>query len=217
MRSTVFGRSTAVSIFLFTLAGIASASTVSFFGTFNADGNETLFQIQAGTATTITLQSIGYGGGGLIIPGGFATSLSLYDISGNQLAHDFVGGTAVGAGCSGGSNQDPVTHLCEDAGFSFPLVAGTYDVFLTEQGNDGPDPLSNGFLLGLGDNFVPGPFNDPGVPGGAQRTGNWAVQFNFTNNATVTQLAVPEPASTLLGFFALAGFIAFRRRNGSRP
>jgi hypothetical protein len=202
--------------FLFAgLHGVASATEV-LLGSFTADGNETVFLIDAPTNTTLTVQSLGYGGFGIILGGGFATSLSLYDSSGNQLDHDFVGGTAIGASCSNGAQQDSSTHLCEDAGFAFPILAGSYSVYLTEQGNDGPDPLSNGFLLNFADNFSPGPFNDPGVPGGAQRTANWAVAFDSTAPIFITQINVPEPASALLGCFGLIALAVFKVRARSR-
>jgi len=197
------------------LNGNLSAGPVNS-GTFNADGNETVFQIQALTAGTLTIQSVGYGGSGIILGGGFAPSLSLYDAFGNQIAHDFVGGTAVGLGCSNGANQDITTNLCEDAGLTFPIVApGFFDVFLTVQGNDGPDPLSNGYLLGLAENFSPGPFIDPGLPGNIQRTGNWALTINFTGTAVITQTDLPEPSTLFLGCLGLCA-LAFARTRSYR-
>lgn len=193
-----------------------SASTL-YLGTFNADGNETAFQIQVLTAGTLTVQSVGYGGSGIILGGGFAPSLSLYDVDGNQIAHDFVGGTAVGPGCSNGANQDATTHLCEDSGFIFPIVApGFFEVFITVQGNDGPDPLSNGYLLGLGDNFSPGPFIDPGLPGNVQRTGNWALMVNYTGTDIVAQVDVPEPSTLFLGCLGLCVLAYARTRSYRR-
>ncbi len=215
MKRTTIGRGI-VTFFLFAgLHGIASA-TILFIGAFTADGNETAFLIDAPTDTTLTVQSLGYGGSGILLGGGFATSLALYDSTQSQLDHDFLGGTAIGASCSNGAQQDSSTHLCEDAGFAFPILAGGYVVYLTEQGNDGPDPLSNGFLLGPSDNFSPGPFIDPGVPGGAQRTANWAIAFDSTAPIFITQVNIPEPSSALLGCFGLIALAVFKVRGGSR-
>src|SRR5262249_44410106 len=155
---------------------------IVFNGVFGSDGDMAEFIISVPTTGTITLQSLGYGGGSsgpvVVAPGGFATSVSLYELNDalqTQIAHDFLGGTVIGVSCSNGAYQDPVTHLCEDALISsFSLSAGMYLATLTEQGNDGPDPLSLGFPLTPGQNFSPGPFIDPGIPGNVQRTGNWA-------------------------------------------
>jgi hypothetical protein len=193
------------------------SATALLFGTFGADGNETVFTVQALTTGTLTVQSVGYGGSGIILGGGFAPSLSLYDPFGNQIAHDFVGGTAVGLGCSNGANQDASTHLCEDSGFAFPIVTpGFYAIYLTEQGNDGPDPLSNGFALNLGDNFSPGPFIDPGLPGNVQRTGNWALTIAYTGTDIVTQSDVPEPSTLFLGCLVLCVLAYARTRRYRR-
>jgi hypothetical protein len=198
-----------LAVTLFGFPAPASAASILFGGTFASDGDIAQFLISVPTPGTITLQSLGYGGWGspAVSPGGFATSLSLYelnDLAGTQLANDFLGGTAIGAGCSNGAQQDPTTHLCEDALISsFSLPAGSYLATLTEQGNDGPDPLSSGFLLNPGQNFSPGPFDDPGLPPGVQRTGNWALLV--TTTGTVNVSAVPEPSSIALWVAGLAG------------
>jgi len=146
---------------------------------------------------------------------GFATSLALYDNSGNQFAHDYLGGTAVGASCSNGAQQDPVTGFCEDATMSFFLPAGLYTLTLSVQGNDGPDPFSNGFPLSPGDNFPGGPFQDPGAPGSVIRTGNWAVDITLTGDITLVG-AVPEPSTAIFTLTGAAAVLCVRRRRRTR-
>jgi hypothetical protein len=204
------GSTACVSAALLAFSTLASAGVIS--GTFQSDGDLAQFNITFSTPGTISLQSLGYGGWTplLVSAGGFATSLSLYDNAGNQIAHDFLGGTAVGAGCSDGTQQAPITGLCEDAFISgFALPAGFYSATLSEQGNDGPDPLSTGFALNPGQNFSPGPFVDPGLPGIVTRSANWALLITTTGTATVTQL--PEPSGLLFVGAGVAG-LAIRRR-----
>jgi len=175
-------------------------SAGSFFtGVFRSDGDVQYFSLVVSANSTISVVSLGYGGSASpsVPAGGFATSLALYDNFGNQLAHDFVGGTAVGSVCSNGTNQDPTTGFCEDATLSFPALAGSYTLTLSEQGNDGPDPLSSGFPLAPGTINPGGPFLDPGFPGLLQRTGNWAL--DVTVNGSITEIsATPEPATWML-------------------
>jgi hypothetical protein len=171
------------------------------------------FALNIAADSTVSAISLGYGGSvsPAIAGGGFATSLSLYDALGNRLASDFLGGTAVGPTCSNGAQQDSTTGFCEDAIINFFATAGAYTLTLSEQGNDGPDPLSYGFLLSPGDNFAGGPFLDPGSPGVVHRTGNWAL--DLTVNGSITPITgTPEPATsvgTMLGLSA--GLIAMRR------
>jgi hypothetical protein len=189
------------------------AAPVSYSGSNTFDADTISFLLTFTTAGSVTAQSIGYGGSlsPAVVPGGFATSLSLYELNdalGTQLAHDYLGGTAIGPGCSNGANQDPTTQLCEDALISaFPVNIGTYLLVLSEQGNDGPDPLSSGYALSAGQNFSPGPFIDPGIPGNVQRTGAWALQVSLTGTATqIELLSTPEPATWIfmgLGFASL--------------
>jgi hypothetical protein len=199
------------------------AAPVSYSGNNTFDADTISFLLTFTTAGSVTAQSIGYGGSlsPAVAPGGFATSLSLYELNdafGTQLAHDYLGGTAVGPGCSNGARQDPTTHLCEDALISaFPVNIGTYLLILSEQGNDGPDPLSSGYALSAGQNFSPGPFIDPGLPGNVQRTGAWALQITLTGTATQSELlSVPEPASLILLGLGLASLGLGRMRQRRR-
>jgi hypothetical protein len=178
---------------------------------FGSDGDVQSFSLQISSAGTLSILSLGYGGSAspAVPSGGFATSLALYDAFGNQLAHDFLGGTAVGPSCSNGTNQDPTTGFCEDATINFFATAGAYTLTLSEQGNDGPDPLSNGFSLAPGAINPGGPFLDPGYPGILQRTGNWALDVTVSGSATELT-GTPEPATWLMGMAGLAALILRR-------
>lgn len=191
-------------------AQFCSAGTL-FTGVFGSDGDVQYFSLQVSSDSSVSIVSLGYGGSPSpsVAAGGFATSLALYDISGNQLAHDYVGGTAVGSSCSNGTNQDPTTGFCEDATINFFATAGAYTLTLSEQGNDGPDTLSSGFPLAPGTINPGGPFLDPGFPSLLQRTGNWAL--DLTVNGSVTELGTPEPATWLLGMAGLAAVIVRRK------
>jgi MYXO-CTERM domain-containing protein len=198
-------------LFLAGIAALLLAPTVSsantlFSDTFSSDGDVQYFSLLVTSDSIVSAVSLGYGGWAspAVLAGGFATSLALYDASGNLLAHDFVGGTAVGPGCSNGALQDPTTGFCEDATLSFFALAGDYTLALSEQGNDGPDPLSSGYLLGPGDIAPGGPFLDPGYPGLLQRTGDWALDITVTGTASEVT-STPEPAAWL---FALSGLAA---------
>jgi MYXO-CTERM domain-containing protein len=205
--------SVALIVVFFCVPCICPAGTV-FTGSFSSDGDVATFILNATSGGAFSALSRGYGGWtpSLIVPGGFATSLALYDNSGNQFAHDYLGGTAVGASCSNGAQQDPVTGFCEDATLSFFLPAGLYTLTLSVQGNDGPDPLSNGFPLAPGDNFPGGPFQDPGAPGSVIRTGNWALDVTLTGDVTQT----PEPSTAIFALTGAAAALWVRRRRRTR-
>jgi len=185
-------------------------ATLNFSGSFTSDADVAFINLTLNSNSVITVQSFGYGGSNspTVAPGGFAGSLSLYDSLGNQQANDFVGGTAVGLGCSHAGNQDPVTGFCEDPSLSFSGVIGTYMLTLSVQGNDGPVFLPDGFLLAPGTNLPGGPFLDPG-DGSTIRNGNWWVQVQLDGSA---DMGVPEPASVLLSAVGLSTLILLRRR-----
>lgn len=210
-------RQATLAVTLLCFPGVSAASTL-YTGTNTSDGDLTWFVISVTSSGNFTAQSMGYGGWSspAVAHGGFATSLSLYEVNDaldSQLAHDYLGGTSIGPNCSNGAKQDPTSHLCEDAMItSFPLGVGKYILTLTEQGDDGPDPLDfNNFPLAPGSNFPGGPFLDPG--NGSQRNGNWAVQLSFTGADTLTES--PEPAAVFLSGLGLAA-LAFATRRHNR-
>jgi hypothetical protein len=216
-------RRTALAFALIGLSSICSASIV-FTGTDSFDADITSIQITVISAGNFSALSLGYGGSlsPFISAGGFATSLSLYETNDplmTQIASDFVGGTAAGPVCSNGAQQDPSTHLCEDATLtSIPLGVGTYVLTLTGQYNNGPGSLDyTQFPLAPGTNNGGGaPFGDPGLlPGSVFRDGNWGLSLDFTGGAA--QFLIPEPSVIFLSGLGLSFILlAARRRLGSR-
>src|SRR5258708_2430366 len=96
------------------LAAYGSAATTLLGGTLTFDSDLVTIMFTMTSAGTFSAQSMGYGGWTSynVAPGGFATSLSLYELNDAfqfQQTHDYLGGTAVGAGCSNGGQQDSVT------------------------------------------------------------------------------------------------------------
>lgn len=199
-----------------TLVCVSSASPAANYtatGAFAFDSDVRLINLTLYNPGIIDIRTVSYGGWTTpVVPsGGFAASLSLYDSTGVQVASDFVGGTAVGAGCSNGALQDPVTHFCEDTVISFNGTAGDYTLALSVQGNNGPAFLADGFLLPPNTNFPGGPFLDPGDPLGlTTRNSGWTVQLSLDGVADV-----PEPSSivlTLCGIAAVAAKFSLRGR-----
>lgn len=189
---------------------IGYGATLTFSGTFVYDADLALIPLVLNSNSVITVQSYGYGGSNSlsVAPGGFAGSLALYDSTGIQVANDFLGGTAVGVGCSHAGNQDPVTGFCEDPSVAFSGIAGNYILALSVQPNDGPLFLADGYNLLAGTNFGSVAFVDPGDPTGQTvRNGNWYLQVDLDGGT-----AVPEPASLLLSAVGLTALIAIRRK-----
>lgn len=199
-------------VVMFLAPAVSKAATLSFSGVYQFDADVTLIPLILNSDSMITVQSYGYGGSTALVvnPGGFAGSLSLYDSTGAQVASDFVGGTAVGAGCSHAGNQDPVTGFCEDPSLAFSGIAGNYILVLSVQPNNGPAFLVDGFSLAAGTNFGAIPFVDPGdFTGQTIRTGNWYLQVDLDGSSPSE---VPEPASLLLSAAGLTTLILLRRK-----
>ncbi len=161
------------------LQGSAIASTISNSGTFLTDDQMFQLNFTLASASTVTIQSFGYGGGvnglGTVIPqGGFATDVAIFSATGSKLLidEDTTGGTAPGA-CSPRAINS-TTGLCLDGFLSLPnLAAGNYIVTLTEQGNPANGPgFGDGFAQSGSGNFTGGPFTDPF---GNRMNGKWAL------------------------------------------
>jgi len=195
------------------LAGLyatAPAATINFSGAFTSDGDVQFINLTLAADGVIDVRTLSYGGWNspFVGAGGFAPALALYDqATGTLQQSDTVGGTAVGAGCSNGANQDPSTGFCEDATISFNTIAGNYILALSVQPNNPPAFLSDPFTINPGDNFPGGPFADPGDPTGlTRRSGNWALQISLAGTAVTD---IPEPSTLYTAGFALLAVMSF--------
>jgi hypothetical protein len=185
-----------------------SASTFSFRGTFHSDDQVQFFTFNLLSDSTVTLQSLAYGGGtnaaSAVIPaGGFDTLFSYY--SANTMLIGMQDDSTCGV--------DPVHNrngACLDSYTKVFLTAGSYFLALTESGNQPNGNLSDGFSQQGNGNFTcPQGFCD--VLGG-QNNGTYAV--DILNVASASSVAAPEPGTALL--FGLSLFLLCAIRFGWR-
>jgi len=175
------------------------AGTVDFSGVFGADDNVVLFTYTVQNTGLVNVFTTSYA------TGGFQTVLSLFD-SNRLFQFDNNGfGTAT------------------DAALSWNSIAGQqYIIALTEYDNLAVGPtLDDGFTEQGNGNFTATlPFNLPApggsflLPGGEQRTANWAISFS-SPDPTLAAAQVPEPASGFLlmgGIALLAGWKKLRKQ-----
>jgi hypothetical protein len=211
---------------VFSLGGVASATGISYTGSFSTDDQLQYFQFTASNSSVI-INSLGYGGGtnvaGSKIPaGGFAPFLSLFDETGgsefaasNGLIASTTSGSVPGGGCSG--NPDPsVGGACLDVSITEgagQLIAGQmYLVVLSEVDNS-----PNGNTFGAGFSEVGnGDFTGPNFgctnnsfcdPFGNNRTANYAVDITVNSAATV-----PEPGTEFLLLAGIAAALVLRKQ-----
>jgi len=213
----------AVSLACAVLATAAQATQVSRTGQFIDDDEVRSFAVQFSAAALFTARTWSYAGGAnaageAIAAGGFAPVLTLADDAGEVL---FTGaGSATNSVCSMPGVPAPADGVfCWDTGFSSHLDAGSYRLYLSQDGNApaGSNVLIDGFsrtgstdftaldflgLSGTGLRFV--------QADGSQRDGHWAVDF--------TAQAVPEPATwaALSAGLLLLRTLAGRRRRQSK-
>lgn len=199
-------RSSGFILVLLLSAGVASASNISFTGTFSQDDQLEIFQFTA-PSNNVTLRTWSYAGGinangQIILAGGFDPVLSLFDATGGLLSSSpLVATNDDGAGVA----IDPSTGNAFDSLLNLTTLAGsTYILVLSQYDNlpNGPD-FGGGFSQQGAGNFTPGEFGCGGVsfcdPSPAQRTGNWAVDIDGVGAASdLSASSVPEPRSTTL-------------------
>ena len=207
----VFSRAAFAALMTTVFTTPAFSGTISFTGNFVNDNDVQLLALSLLSDATVTLQTLGYGGGtngnGQVIPaGGFESVLQVYAAP---------SGMAVGGPIQPGPNPtcgprtpDPGRlGFCQDAYLQMFLTAGNYSVALTQSPNDPLGNLSDGFFYV---DAVPDPNFNNGFVGtfGFQGTSAWAVDISFPG---ATQ--VPEPATALLTMTGLiVSGIASRKR-----
>ena len=181
----------------------ARAAPVSHTGTFAVDNELRFFtslNITSATGGTIGARTFSYSGGlnaagNSIAAGGFAPVLSLFNGMGDLVFGD-VGSSHA---CGGPS-------FCWDAFFSFGVVAaGSYTLVLSQDDNNSLGSLAAGFSKDGDPNYFNGFLGYDG-----QRTGNWALDIDITNNSVPS--SVPEPAGLALVTTALGALATICRR-----
>jgi hypothetical protein len=207
-----------VALVLLGCAGSVFASNFSFTGTFIYDNDVQLFNLNLSADGSITLQTLGYGGGTnaagqTILPGGFEPILQIYNASG--LA---VGGEIDPVGPCTPPQPDPArNYYCHDAyAPGVFLTAGNYIVAMTQSPNTPNGNLSDGFFYdGVDNQYFNNGFGN-GLTGSFfyQGTGNWALDILNVDSASV-QTTAPEPNSAVLAAAAiiLAGLNVRKRRS----
>lgn len=199
------------------LAGVASASSFSFSGTFTQDDQRQLFLFTA-PSSDVLLRTWSYAGGtdaagGIVAPGGFDPALALFDATGGFTTSSLlVDSNDDGAGVA----VDPVTGNAYDSLLElFGLDPGhTYALVLTQSNNFANGPTyGDGFLQDGTGNFTAAncggttPFCESL---GVYRNGSWEV--DIVGVGTAAETGVPEPAAFLLGSLGLCAFVLVRRR-----
>jgi hypothetical protein len=205
--------------------GVASATSISFTGTFVQDDDMQILYFNLQSATTVTIETWSFGGsslapggtnaaGNVISAGGFWPVLSVFNDTTGSLEASDAGGNLSCPSCA----LDLTTGVAMDAYINVFLQAGTYMLVLTENDNTAIGPnLADGFLRsGLG-NFTsdysggtdPGPFLWPFQDNNGNyihQTEHWAVDITGADYAGTT----PEPASLALVATGLVLFFAPR-------
>jgi hypothetical protein len=208
----------AKAVILLALTTAADAAGFLFVGTFPTDDQVQLFRFTVNTAAVVTLQSYGYAGGvvnSTTIPAG---GLVPYAMVFSLVGSDYVQSLSDNGGHCPTTQQDSVTHNCDDPFIQATLAAGVYYLALSVWDNvastgslaDGFRQTGNpGFTCAEGS--VSGQFCDVTDAFYRPRTGDWA--FAFTGMDSVTAQSTPEPSTwwpTLSG--GLLGALVLRRK-----
>ncbi len=207
-------RAAASAVLLAAVQG-ALAAQVSLNGNFKADDNVQFFNLTLASAGSLSVTSLGYGGGTalngrVVAAGGFDTLLFLYGSDGTLLGQSDDGMDAL---------VDPSTGLAADAGFTTGLLAaGVYKLALTQYDNFALGNLADGFSQAGAGNFTPGMTGCTAASfcdwSGAARSSAWALDISGDTLSSV----VPEPGSLLLALSAagIAGATVRRRTKALR-
>jgi hypothetical protein len=199
------------------IAAPGRADSISLTGSLDTNNanDVLLYSFSLSAASTLTLQSFGYGGtgnapggtnaaGSVVRAGGFDSYISLFD--GTGATATFLASNDDGL-CPLG-NAAPACHdstlvMAGLAAGSYTIALSVFDNFSFAE-NFGSGTLGDGFI-GLGDYFD--------AASGMTRTSNYAVDISAAGLVTATP--VPEPgllSMTILGCLALV----WTSRHGSR-
>jgi hypothetical protein len=200
----------------------ACAANISLTGTFVHDNDVQLFTFNLSSASTVTFQTLGFGGsadnpggtnaaGQVILPDGFESVLQVYDgITGVAIGGPILPGPD--PGCAPRTPDPGRGNFCQDAYGQESLAAGIYLLALTQNPNLPNGNLNDGFFYV---DTIPDPNFNSGFVGtfGFQGTGRWAVDILNVDAAT----AVSEPTlMPLTGALLLAGLGAAKFRHSRR-
>jgi hypothetical protein len=204
-------------IFTFTAsAGVASASSFSYTGSFVTDDQIQEFLFSLSATSTVTTVTYSYAGGtnqaGATIPdGGFDPWLAIFNSSGALIASN-------DDGSCGQVPSDPVTGACFDSFISQSLTAGSYTLVLSQSDNSpAGGNLTDGYTRTGQTDFTSsfgcsnGEFCDLNAD---NRTANWAVDIDNVTSSSLPGGGAPEPATFLLLGGGFAGILVLRRRFG---
>ncbi|NCT82979.1 MAG: hypothetical protein GXC94_07560 [Comamonadaceae bacterium] len=209
------------------LAGPVASYTGTLAATDDALGGRIEFTLAS--ATTVTLQTFGFGGGvngngTAIAAGGFDPFLSLFSGSGDSASFidgdsDIMSDYAAYIGCPpAGLVSIGGSPTCGDVRFSRSLAAGTYTVLLTAGAYVplaafGGGTLADGFADLTGGQFQ----TCIDATHCINTTGAWALDITL-GDVVVNPPGLPEPATPLLAMLALlASRAGTTRRGHSHP
>ena len=197
-------RASAVAVACLLFAGMATATPVTYQGTFKADDDHVSVPINLTGPGRLTATTLSWA------LGGFAPVLTLFGGAGGYRQ---AIGSAMTCG-AGSGNPDMAEGFCWDAVFTTPLPTGNYLLVLTQDDNlANGDTLADGFSHDGTPNYTS--LNYLGVSNGPLCINFDARQRSCTYAMTVDVAldpggTVPEPGS--LALFGLAGLALLRAR-----
>ena len=215
MRNLFVWKHAALIVTFAAFAGVASASSFSYTGSFATDDQIQEFLFSLSATSTVTTVTYSYAGGtnqaaASVSQGGFDPWLAIFDSSGVLQASD-------DNGTCGQVGTDSVTFACFDSFISTSLPAGDYTLVLSQSDNSpAGGNLSDGYTRTGQTDFTSsfgcsnGEFCDVNFD---NRTPNWAVDIDNVASSSLPGGGAPEPATFLLLGGGFAGILVLRRRS----